>query len=45
MDFLIHSFVYLAVIFFACIFVVLANIASSFIQSLFVRRHLVVVVC
>ena len=35
MAFLMHSFVYLVVIFFACIFVVLANIASSFIQSFF----------
>ena len=35
MDFLIHSFVYLVVISFACIFVVLANVSSSFIQSVF----------
>ena len=33
MAFLIHSLVYLMVIFFACIFVVLANVASSFIHS------------
>ena len=31
MAFLIHSFVYLVVIFLACIFDVLANVASSFI--------------
>ena len=31
MAFLMHSFVYLVVIFFACIFSVLANVASSFI--------------
>ena len=35
MAFLIHSFVYLVVIFLACIFVVLASVASSFIQSIF----------
>ena len=35
MDFLIHSFLYLMVINLACIFVVLANIASSFFQSFF----------
>ena len=35
MDFLIHSFVYLVVIFLACIFAVLASVASSFIQSFF----------
>ena len=35
MAFLMHSFVYLVVIFLACIFVVLANVASSFIQSFF----------
>ena len=35
MDFLIHSFVYLVVIFLACIFAILANVASSFIQSFF----------
>ena len=34
MNFLIHSFVYLVVIFLACI-LVLANVASSFIQSFF----------
>ena len=35
MDFLIHSFVYLVVIFLACIFAILANVANSFIQSFF----------
>ena len=35
MAFLMHSFVYLVVIFFACIFAILANVASSFIQSFF----------
>ena len=33
MAFLIHSLVYLVVIFFACIFAILANVASSFIHS------------
>ena len=33
MAFKIHSLVYLVVIFFACIFSVLANIASSFMHS------------
>ena len=33
--FLIHSLVYLVVIFFACIFAILANVASSFIHSFF----------
>ena len=37
MAFLMHSFVYLVVIFLACVFAVLANIASSFIQSFFSR--------
>ena len=31
MAFLIHSFVYLVVIFLACVFAILANVASSFI--------------
>ena len=44
MVFLMHSFVYLVVIFLACIFVVLANVASSFIQSFLVDHRLVVVV-
>ena len=35
MAFLIHSFVYLVVIFLACVFAILANVASSFIQSFF----------
>ena len=35
MAFLIHSLVYLVVIFLACIFAVLANIASSYIHSFF----------
>ena len=35
MDFLIHSFVYLVVIFLAYVFAILANVASSFIQSFF----------
>ena len=35
MDFLIHSFVYLVVIFLACVFAALASVASSFIQSFF----------
>ena len=30
-----HSFVYLVVIFLACVFTVFANAASSFIQSFF----------
>ena len=33
--FLIHYLVYLVVIFLACVFAVLANVASSFIQSFF----------
>ena len=45
MIFLIHSLVYLVVIFLACIFAVLANIASSFIICFLVSRHLVVGVC
>ena len=35
MAFLIHSLVYLVVIFLACVFAALANVASSFIQSFF----------
>ena len=35
MAFLIHSFVYLVVIFLAFVFAILANAASSFIQSFF----------
>ena len=35
MAFLIHSFVYLVVIFLACMFVILANVANSFIQFFF----------
>ena len=37
MDFLIHSFGYLVVIFLAFVFAILANVASSFIQSFFSR--------
>ena len=35
MDLLIHSLVYLVVIFLACVFAALASIASFFIQSFF----------
>ena len=35
MAFLIHSFMYLVVIFLARIFAILANVASSFIKSFF----------
>ena len=35
MAFLIHSFVYLVVIFFAFVLAILANVASSFIHSFF----------
>ena len=42
MAFLIHSLVYLVVIFLACVFAALANVASSFIQSFLVNRLLVV---
>ena len=35
MAFLIHSFVYLVVIFLACVFTTLANVACSYIQSFF----------
>ena len=35
MDFLMHSLVYLVVILFACVFVILANVASSLIHSFF----------
>ena len=37
MAFLIHSLVYLVVIFLACMFVVLANVANSFIHSFFCK--------
>ena len=37
MDFLMHSLVYLVVIFLACIFSILATIASSFIHSFLSR--------
>ena len=45
MAFLIHSLVYLVVIFLACMFAVLANVANSFIHSFFVSHRLVVGVC
>ena len=38
MAFLMHSFVYLVVIFLACVFTVLASVTSSFIQSFFSKR-------
>ena len=37
MAFLIHSLVYLVVIFLACMFAVLANVANSFIHSFFYK--------
>ena len=37
MAFLIHSLVYLMVIFLACMFAVLANVANSFIHSFFCK--------
>ena len=37
MDFLIHSLVYLMVIFLACKFAILANVANSFIHSFFCK--------
>ena len=37
MAFLIHSLVYLVVIFLACMFAVLANVANSFIHSFFCK--------
>ena len=37
MAFLIHSLMYLVVIFLACMFAVLANVANSFIHSFFCK--------
>ena len=37
MTFLIHSLVYLVVIFLACMFFVLANVANSFIHAFFCK--------